>query len=81
MQLRKIHNWKDWDFLGLDRVESARYLCKQKTDLFVSSVSLLKDPDRTMPANCSMGCLYVQGKKMVIPVDKLDEIYYIIESE
>jgi hypothetical protein len=54
-----------------------RFLCKQKYRLFVSDISLLKNPDRSMPANVSDGCLYVLGPDEAIPIDKLDAIYYI----
>lgn len=56
-----------------------RYLCVRGFRIWTSDIRLLKDPDRTMPKNCSKGCLYVDDvyAKCCIPISHLDEIYLI----
>lgn len=64
------------------RDHSPRYLCKEDGGrLFVSGVGLLKKPDWSMPKNTDKGCLYVQGDEMLIPIDQLEELYYIVGGD
>jgi hypothetical protein len=77
LSLKKL-DWKDQDSIKSE----ARYLCTQKHLMFVSSVSLLRSPDASMPFNHPEGCLYVDPRNKIgcIPIDQLDSIYEIVEN-
>lgn len=68
---------------ALDPNREADFLCRRGEDVWVSEISLAPNPDVTLPKNCKDGCLYVQpkGKGPVIPVDCLDELYFITQEE
>jgi hypothetical protein len=64
--------------LALEDRESA-YLCVRGYRVWVSDIRLIENPDRTLPKNCSKGCLYVDDvyAKCCTPINRLDEIYLI----
>lgn len=68
--------------LATEQSAGKTYLCVKNNYKFVASMRLLKNPDRTMPANCDAGCIYVDDvcSKRCVPIDKLDEIYEIEEK-
>lgn len=65
--------------LALEQSANKAYLCVKNNYKFVAGMRLLKNPDRTMPANCDAGCIYVDdpSQKRCVPIDRLDEIYEI----
>lgn len=65
--------------LALEQTANKAYLCTKLNYKFVAEMRLLNYPDRTMPANCSAGCIYVDCPKerCCVPIDRLDEIYEI----
>jgi hypothetical protein len=58
------------------------FLCRRGQGVWTSYVRVNDNPDATMPRNCREGCMYVQPRYdgPVIPVDQLDEIYYICQE-
>jgi len=57
------------------------FLCRRGQSVWTSYIQVEKNPC-TLPRNCREGCMYVQPKwnEPVIPVDQLDEIYYICQE-
>lgn len=68
------------DALGDD--EDHLFLCKRAWRVFVSGISIYNGNCPTMPHNCHEGCIYVHpgDKEPVVGIDKLEEMYLIVES-
>ena len=64
---------------GWRHEEDGHFLCRQGSRIWVSDIHVT-DPADTLSRNCPEGCMYVYPKSSgwpVIPVNELDELYYI----
>lgn len=88
MELRKVSLTGDLrqniEMVSRDAAGTRRFLCRQGWRLFVDSIGDAPTPDDTLPANTPDGhCLYVgpPGKNPCVPIDRLDEMYYIVGGD